>query len=808
MLAVEPMKYLLLGLLLALSLSGLAQVSAIDSLRRVIGATRSDTVRGRTLCRLCDQLGQLGRFDTAARVGQQGLELVKRQGDLHGLAICQHRLGNLAYSRGDLLQAQAHYEQSRDLYRQTDYLPGLALIWGSLGLIYRSRGETTRAREAFEQSLAAYRQTGDRTGQAEALLKLAVLAQQTGDYSAAETYFRQGLQLARQASDPRLESSCLQGLGNVANLQGDYPRALDYYQRSLRLSEAQGDSNAIANRLLNIGALYLTQEDFPRAIDCYQRSLRIREGQRSNQNLVATFLGLGNAYNQQRKFDLAQLYYARALAQAEAAGDSLAAAYCLSNLGLIDDQLGRHDHARRHFERSLRLSQALDDREGVAIAWTNLAGNANYRRRFAEAREYARKGLALAQELGHLLTKQQASHSLYVADSALGNWKGAFEAHRLYKIYSDSLKNDDQSRALGRLESQAEYEKQAAIDRLRAEEARQRDYNRFTWIIGTAGGGLFLLMLVVWTLYRSRQKEKQANAQLRALNDEINQQSFEIIAINSELQATLSELYDQRARLEAQHTKIEDSIRYASRIQAAILPTPEQLAAVLPAHFIYYEPRDLVSGDFYWMTRLGGQTFLAVVDCTGHGVPGAFMSILGANLLHQIVEESGITRPAAILTALDRRIAAMLHQQAAGESHDGMDVALVVLYEADAAGNRLVEFAGAGRPLWQLRQGAFIEYKSSPHACGGRQHRGTKEFFAHRLETRPGDRLYLFSDGAIDQFGGPQGRKLGSARLQAWLAETAGEPIAEQGRAFEQFFADWMRQHRQLDDVLLVGLEV
>jgi serine phosphatase RsbU (regulator of sigma subunit) len=326
-------------------------------------------------------------------------------------------------------------------------------------------------------------------------------------------------------------------------------------------------------------------------------------------------------------------------------------------------------------------------------------------------------------------------------------------------------------------------------------------------MLGSAGGGLLLLLIIAFTLFRSRQKEKKANATLRALNEEIQQQKAEIEAINAELHMTLDEVNEKRVQIEEQHAKIEDSIRYASRIQHAILPSDTQLLESLPPHFIHYQPREIVSGDFYWLTRQDGKTLFATVDCTGHGVPGAFMSVLGSNLLHQIVDENQITEPDVILSELDRRISTTLRQQFGGDSKDGMDVALIVLHAADASGKRFVEFAGAGRPLWVFSHGKITEYKSAKYACGGSQHKH-KTYPAHRIKVQAGDRLYLFTDGPVDQFGGPNVRKLGSTQLQAFLVETASLSIEEQGSKFNLFFNDWMKGKKQLDDVLIAGVAV
>jgi serine phosphatase RsbU (regulator of sigma subunit)/Tfp pilus assembly protein PilF len=656
---------------------------------------------------------------------------------------------------------------------------------------------------------------------------------------------------------------------------GDYARALEYYQRSLKTQEEIGDRAGVAVSLNNIGNIYYNQGDYARALEYYHRSLKIQEEIGNRAGVAGSLGNIGNIYKEQGDYSRALEYYQRSLKIQEEIGDRAGMAMSLNNIGLIYYNQGEYARALEYFQQSLKIRGETGDRAGVANGSSNIGDTYMGLGQLDSARFYARKGLKLAQEVGNMVYKRSGAKTLFQVDSARGDWKGAFEAARLYHIYSDSMKNDEQSKELGRLESRFESEKEItqrdlAITKLEADrlgkdlilkeqknksiqdslanaeqkaileanslrlaqQVRERDQqrerdslqnasiferlerervekqaelDRQRFLLVGAGIGLLLVLVIAYTLFRSRRKEQQANAALRALNEQISQQKAEIEAINSELQVTLDEVNEKKAQIEEQHAKIEDSIRYASRIQEAILPKAEDLQAALPAHFIHFQPRDIVSGDFYWLTRQDGKTFFAAVDCTGHGVPGAFMSVLGSNLLHQIVDENQITEPDVILSELDRRIAATLRQQFGGDSKDGMDLALVVLHAADANGTRIVHYAGAGRPLWHYSQGKIKEYKSAKYACGGSQHEG-KTYPAHRIEVQTGDRLYIFSDGPVDQFGGPAGRKLGSTQLQAFLVETASLSIEEQGKAFDVFFNDWMNSKKQLDDVLLAGI--
>lgn len=261
-----------------------------------------------------------------------------------------------------------------------------------------------------------------------------------------------------------------------------------------------------------------------------------------------------------------------------------------------------------------------------------------------------------------------------------------------------------------------------------------------------------------------------------------------------ELQATL-ELVEEKNK------DIVESIQYAKRIQTSILPDDQQLATHLPNSFVFYRPKDIVSGDFYWFSWVNQTAYIAAVDCTGHGVPGAFMSVIGYNLLNRIVNEQGIADPGAILNALDAGVRAALKQDDGQHGEDGMDMLLMAI----KPGQDEVAWASAQRPLWLARSGEILEYKGDKFPIGGSRYAG-KQFVTQRETTQPGDVIYLLTDGYGDQFGGERGRKYGTRQLREFLLTVAPLKPDAQAVRVQQEYDTWRGDIPQIDDVTVIGI--
>jgi len=306
---------------------------------------------------------------------------------------------------------------------------------------------------------------------------------------------------------------------------------------------------------------------------------------------------------------------------------------------------------------------------------------------------------------------------------------------------------------------------------------------------------LILVSGLGYFIFRGYRIKKESNIQLEAKNRQILQQKEKI-----QQQKEIAE--SQRDQIAYQKQHITDSIHYALRIQTALLPSLELFTEKLD-HFVLYKPRDIVSGDFYWVAEIGPRIMIISADCTGHGVPGAFMSMLGVSFLNEIILNKGIIQPDQVINHLREEIIHALKQKdAANEIKDGLDMCVCLLDPE----SRSLQFAGAFCPLWVLSKGELTEIKGDkmPVAI----HETMKPFTNHWLDLKQGDTFYIFSDGFVDQFGGPNQKKYLSKNFKVTLGELQAKNMYEQGAELDRIFEEWRKDVEQIDDVTVIGVRV
>jgi serine phosphatase RsbU (regulator of sigma subunit) len=306
--------------------------------------------------------------------------------------------------------------------------------------------------------------------------------------------------------------------------------------------------------------------------------------------------------------------------------------------------------------------------------------------------------------------------------------------------------------------------------------------------------------------YQPLSDEDMLGHALLKMRDELGQRERileqKVVERTEEVVRQKEEVVRQSKKVEELYTNLKDSINYAKRLQDSILPPERRIRELMPESFVFYRPKDIVSGDFYWVEQVDDHITFAAVDCTGHGVPGAFMSLIGHNGLNQAVKEKRRSRPSEVLSELNKIAFDALHNGRKDSLvHDGMDMALCNFDPTQ----RVLEYAGANSPLYVVRGEEMLQFAPDKRPIGSFDLAG-HQFTDHRIKLQQGDMVYLFSDGYADQFGGPKGKKFLYRRFRELLVEISKFPAEQQRRMLDEAFQSWRKGHEQVDDILVMGM--
>ena len=586
------------------------------------------------------------------------------------------------------------------------------------------------------------------------------------------------LTLAKQLNYKKGIAQSLNAIGNVHRIKGDYQEALDFFLQALKIEEESNNKLRIAKIQNNIGTVYFYQKDYTKTIDYFHKSLEALEQLGDKRSMAASLNNIGGVYNIQEDHKKALEYFFRAYDIAEEINDKKGISVYLTSIGGVYIKFEEYDKALEYLLISLKIKEELNARKSITYNYFAIGELYLRKQQYEYAIEYYNKALEISRELNIKEGIKEAYESLSELYANKDDYKKAYEYYQLYSKMTDSLFNEENAKQIAEMQTKYESEKkqkQIEIQNLKLNK-QDLELNRNRILqYGLTGGVLMLILLSYFVYSRYRLKQK-ANKQLAEKNKEIT-----------------------------------DSILYAKYIQEALLPLMEEIMDKLPNSFILFKPKDIVSGDFYWFANVSRDDarsyIIAAVDCTGHGVPGAFMSMLGNAYLSEIVNEKGITKPSDILEALRDDIIKSLKQKAGiGESKDGMDIALCNLeFLAGQAGIKL-QYAGANNPLFIVRNGELMETMADRQPIG--IYVESKPFTNHTIDLQKGDAIYIFSDGYFDQFGGPQAKKFMIKRFKQLLLSIQDKNMQQQKEHLDKTIEDWKGNEGQVDDILVIGIKV
>jgi serine phosphatase RsbU (regulator of sigma subunit) len=653
--------------------------------------------------------------------------------------------------------------------------------------------------------------------------RISTLALLSRDYclvqlDSAFKYGNQLRELATKANNIFGMGAAHDNLGIASDIQGNYPLAQDHFFQALRIFQKAGLDKYTGAVYSNLAGVFLKNALFDQARAYYDSSLTIRKRLKDLRGQGVVLNNLAGMYARQQKDSLALAYAQESLAIKLQLKEKRGIAYSHQTVGISLFRLNRFDESLPHLQEAIRLFAELGDQHGLSYSLNGLGVYYLMRQQPREAIRELEASYQIAQQYKNKDVMFQNTWQLGRAYAEIGDFRRAYGYDTLCRQLKDSILHEDGQKKLRNLKLGYELDqKQAENARLIKEEEAQRKQlvlqqaATITSLVALLASGALAIVF-----FRGRQKERQAKEQMAHLNEEVTQQRDNLQLLNEELHQKNEEIAVQRddighksLLLTQQNEAITASINYAQRIQTAILPAPRDLKNWLPDSFVWLQPRDIVSGDFYWFVAVpmgtGERLILAAVDCTGHGVPGAFMSMIGDSLLSQIVLDRQVYEPDLILAELNLRVRKALRQETT-EGRDGMDAALVAIdFDAQRKPLRL-HYAGAMNPLYYIQGGEFHEIKADKMPIGGFEDKSETPFVRHEVPLDGGPlSFFLFSDGFQDQFGGPDGRKFMVKRFKELLTSLHHLPAGEQLASLRATLHAWQGSREQVDDILVIG---
>ncbi|MBI2721660.1 MAG: tetratricopeptide repeat protein [Bacteroidetes bacterium] len=651
--------------------------------------------------------------------------------------------------------------------------------FNGIGLEYKySKPDTSLI--YFNEALQLAEKIKWKSGKASALQHIGGYHLNKGNYSTALTFYMEALQINEILKDNQAIASNLGNIGIVYKAQGNYPQSLHYYFKALKIAENIKDDDRIAVVIGNIGMVYYMSEDYAKALHYYFKSLKMMEKLNDKTGIAAVNSNIGMVYFSQKSYPNSLIHYFKALKLAEELGNKTGIAITLSNIGNVYQNQLNFTQALEVSLKALELAKQLGAKELEAITLGNIGSLYTDTHDYIQAEKYLLSAIQLCKSIGSRNEESQFEESISELYSKTKRYEPALEHYRNAMRLKDSLFNEEKNKELTRKELNFEFDKKETLAKaehakeMAISEATQKKQIIITWI--TILGLLITFLFAVFMVNRVRITNRQKK----------------IIVMQKNL-------------VETKHKEITDSINYAERIQRSFLSPKNLLDENLKEYFVFFQPKDIVSGDFYWAVKLRNSKFaLVIADSTGHGVPGSIMSILNISSLEKAVEEALLVEPAEILNYTRAKIIERLQKDGSPlGGKDGMDASLLVFDFP----NKKLTYASANNPIWIVRDNMILEFVPDRMPIG-KHEKDTVSFTQHTIQLKEKDMVYALTDGMPDQFGGPRGKKFMYKSLKELLISIAHIPMEEQKQTLKATLINWRGNLEQVDDITLVGIRI
>jgi len=787
-------KFKILFIALFLSYSGYSQ-SVLDSLKSRLPKTNGEE-KARTLNLLSKEIVSSDKeagLDYANQAYKLSLKIKFRKGEADAL----HNIATYYRKTNKNDKALENYNKSLKIRLEIQDTTEIARSYNNIGEVYYNLSKYEEAIKNYEEARKIKKLLGDKKGEGISLNNMANAYTSLGKYKDAIKMYQASLKIFEEIGLTAGISSSLNGIGliyqNMSNTTDtiNKNKALEYFLKALEINQKENNKAEIGTASNNIGNLYSYYSAY-------------------FEKMLEDSLGTADKKFLKKKFDeyleKSLKYYEISLKNREEINDLPGIASSLTNIGGVYVEKNEFNKAQKYFAKSLEISKQINNLYETSINYYNLGQCFLQLKQYSEALKYSNQSLKISYDIDNkrlILSTYKQLSSIY---EGMGSFQKALETFKVFQQVNDSLINVESGKFIEELQTKYDTEKKdaqlklkdATIEKEKIEKEKADEKARaqtVMLIIAFIGLGIVLILIVF--VYRSYRQKKQANVQLAEQNELITHQKQEIM----------------------------DSIHYAKRIQTAILPPGDYVQGILPHRFILFKPRDIVSGDFYWVKYIEKSDVIVATaaDCTGHGVPGAFMSMLGVAFLNEIVNRTDINHPGQVLNHLRQNVITSLHQTGKfGEAQDGMDIALIAYFPK----KKRVEFAGANNPLYIIRKrnelivngqleppnlehaGLFLFELKGDKMPIGIHTRVNEPFTNYEIDLEEDDRIYIFSDGYPDQFGGKEAKKFKYKPFKQLLMETYDKTMDEQKEIIDAKIIEWQGPLDQVDDIIVMGIKV
>jgi serine phosphatase RsbU (regulator of sigma subunit) len=626
---------------------------------------------------------------------------------------------------------------------------------------------------------------------------LGIIAIESGDPIGSIEFNKSALVLREEIGFKNSIATTHLNMGNAYLSFARYPDALDHFYQAIEITKEaiaeQTDSSKIestqfimADTYMGIGQLYKDLNDVEKAQENFELSLELHESGGNLNGVAKANNNLGTLFAMAEDYENALSYFVKSKELKILTGDLRGEITSCINIGGVYENTGFLDSAEIEFKNGLEISEKYNDAIGLSNCHFSLGKLYTTTKEHHLAKSHLVSAVELAKQAQNYYVLQVSYEQLSILGELTGDFKNAIEWRKSYEMYADSILSDEDARKIVQQEFAFEYDlkkaqdsiefvKSKEIDQLQIER-QEADLGRSRVLLIASFVGLILLIafaIIIAKRLKISQKQKKT-------------------------------IESQKLIVDQKNKEIHDSINYAERIQKSFLATEELLNQNLGEHFIYFNPKEAVSGDFYWAGKLDNGNFaVSCADSTGHGVPGAIMSILNISSIEKAVENKA-SKPAEIFNQARKLIIERLKKDGSPEGgKDGMDASLIAFNPEKT----IMQYVAAHNPIWIIRAGELIDIKAEKMPVGKHDHDHIP-FEGGEFELQKGDIIYTLTDGFQDQFGGEKGKKYKVKPFKRLLLENAHLAMSEQHQKISDTFDEWKRDLEQVDDVCVIGVRV